>query len=82
MIPAPAYCRSTVIGAERRLIVAATTDPLTGLANRSQFHMRAAKELAHGARRHETAARVRADVDYFKRINDELGHVAGDKVLV
>jgi diguanylate cyclase (GGDEF)-like protein len=77
-----AYYRSTVIQAERRLLAAATTDPLTGLANRSQFQMRAATELAHGRRRNETAALVLADVDFFKRINDELGHAAGDKVLV
>jgi diguanylate cyclase (GGDEF)-like protein len=77
-----AYYRSTVIQAERRLLAAATTDPLTGLANRSQFQKRAATELAHGRRRNETAALVLGDVDYFKRINDELGHDAGDKVLV
>ncbi len=77
-----AYYRGTVIQAERRLLAAATTDPLTGLANRSQFQIRAATELAHGRRRKETAALVLADVDYFKRINDELGHDAGDKVLV
>jgi diguanylate cyclase (GGDEF)-like protein len=77
-----AYYRSAVVQAERRLLTAATTDPLTGLANRSQFQIRAATELAHGRRRNETAALVLGDVDFFKRINDELGHEAGDKVLV
>jgi diguanylate cyclase (GGDEF)-like protein len=77
-----AYYRDTVVKAERRLLAAATTDPLTGLANRSQFHMRALNELSHGKRRGEPTALVLADVDFFKRINDEFGHEAGDKVLV
>ena len=77
-----AFYRATVIKAERRLLAAATTDPLTGLANRSHFQLRALTELSHGRRRDEPTALVLADVDYFKRINDEFGHDAGDKVLV
>ncbi len=77
-----AYYRSTVLQAERRLLAAATTDPLTGLDNRSQFHARAATELAQCKRRGEPATLLLADVDFFKRINDEHGHDAGDKVLV
>lgn len=77
-----AYYRRTVLLAERRLLAAASTDPLTGLTNRSEFHARAAIELAHGRRRSPPAALILADVDHFKRINDELGHAAGDQVLV
>lgn len=77
-----AFYRATVIKAERRLLAAATTDPLTGLANRSHFQQRALTELSHGRRRGEPTALVLADVDFFKRINDEFGHDAGDKVLV
>jgi diguanylate cyclase (GGDEF)-like protein len=76
------YYRSTVIRAERRLLAAATTDALTGLANRGEFQARAAAELEQGQRRGLTAALVLADVDDFKRINDALGHAAGDQVLV
>lgn len=77
-----AFYRATVIKAERRLFAAATTDPLTGLANRSQFHLRALTELSHARSSGQAAALVLADVDFFKRINDEYGHEAGDKVLV
>ena len=77
-----AFYRATVIQAERRLLAAATTDPLTGLANRAAFHQRAQSELAQGRRRGEPVSLMLADVDFFKRINDELGHEAGDLVLV
>ena len=77
-----AYYRSTVLRAERRLLEQATTDPLTGLANRSCFQARAESEIARSARSKEPLALILADVDFFKRINDEAGHDAGDKVLV
>lgn len=77
-----AFYRATVIKAERRLLAAATTDGLTGLANRSHFQLRAAAELAHGQRNRAPTALVLADVDFFKRVNDDHGHDVGDKVLV
>lgn len=61
----------------------ADTDPLTGLLNRRSFYLQAEKIL-----RGETAppgARLvvaMVDLDDFKRINDTLGHQAGDEVLV
>ncbi len=77
-----AFYRATVIRAESRLLKAATTDPLTGLANRSQFQVRALTELSHSRRSDVPVSLVLADVDFFKRINDTHGHDAGDKVLV
>ncbi len=77
-----AYYRVRVVDAERRLFQMATVDPLTGLANRTQFYARAAAELGRMQRSGEPIALVLADVDFFKRINDEFGHDAGDKVLV
>ncbi len=77
-----AYYRVRVVDAERKLLQMATVDPLTGLANRTQFHVRAATELSRMKRSGEPIALVLADVDFFKRINDEFGHDAGDKVLV
>ena len=77
-----AYYRVRVVDAERQLLQMATIDPLTGLANRTQFHARAAVELSRMQRSGEPVALVLADVDFFKRINDEFGHDAGDKVLV
>ena len=51
-------------------------DPLTGLANRGRFFDREQPELAPGA------ALLYVDLDRFKPVNDELGHSAGDLVLV
>ena len=58
-------------------------DPLTGLANWQQFAARAAAALDRAARngRWSTALLV-VDIDQFHRVNDQLGHEAGDLVLV
>ena len=60
-----------------RLIAAASTDPLTGLANRDAFHDALAD--AAGA---PGASVIYVDVDRFKAVNDEWGHDVGDRVLV
>jgi diguanylate cyclase (GGDEF)-like protein len=68
-------------GVAQQLRVLAATDPLTGLANRRQ----ALADLGGFA---EPSARVPppvallCDIDHFKRVNDQLGHEAGDQVLV
>jgi diguanylate cyclase (GGDEF)-like protein len=65
-----------------RLADEARTDPLTGLLNRRGFDEHAARELAHVGRTERSTALVTLDIDHFKQINDEWGHVAGDRVLV
>ena len=65
-----------------RLVVQAATDPLTGLANHRAFQERLAEEVER-ARRHGRALSLALfDLDDFKRVNDGLGHQAGDRVLV
>ncbi|MEX1058398.1 MAG: GGDEF domain-containing protein, partial [Natronospirillum sp.] len=68
--------------AQKELIRLASTDPLTGLLNRGQFQnileqsINAVNEGAPGV------AVLILDLDYFKRINDQWGHDAGDQILI
>jgi diguanylate cyclase (GGDEF)-like protein len=56
-------------------------DGLTGIFNRRFFEMRIMEEIER-ARRYKTGmAVIMADIDEFKRLNDEFGHVLGDEVL-
>ncbi|MDP9433790.1 MAG: GGDEF domain-containing protein [Actinomycetota bacterium] len=59
----------------------AATDGLTKIANRRTFEQTLERELARAARSGEPLSLVLLDVDHFKRLNDTLGHQAGDDVL-
>ncbi len=64
-----------------RLRSGATTDSLTGALNRAAFTDLGQDLLAAASRRHQQVSLIVADLDDFKRINDEQGHAAGDEVL-
>lgn len=66
----------------RRLETAATTDPLTGLANRRRLSDRLEQMYAEAIRYRTDLACILLDLDGFKEINDTLGHHAGDELLV
>jgi diguanylate cyclase (GGDEF)-like protein len=57
------------------------TDPLSGCLNRRGFEQQLAREVARAERQGAPLALVAVDIDRFKRINDELGHLAGDAVI-
>ncbi len=59
----------------------ANYDSLTGLANRRSFSERLDQEIASATLDHRHLALLYMDLDRFKRINDTLGHSAGDQVL-
>jgi len=64
-----------------RLLRSGLTDFLTGFHNRRYLHARLREELARAQRGRHSIACVMIDVDHFKRINDQYGHLAGDDVL-
>jgi diguanylate cyclase (GGDEF)-like protein len=67
---------------EAELEYQAFHDSLTGLANRALLEDRTVHALAHQDRSGEPMALIYIDLDGFKKVNDELGHHAGDQLLV
>ena len=70
--------------AEKRLRHDALHDPLTGLPNRTMFmqHLGRTLERTHRSHAPFTFAVLFLDFDRFKRINDSLGHLVGDELLI
>jgi diguanylate cyclase (GGDEF)-like protein len=64
-----------------RLAAEARIDKLTGVLNRRGFEERAAIEVERARREGYSVGVATFDIDYFKRVNDEWGHDAGDRVL-
>ncbi|HKS14711.1 MAG TPA: EAL domain-containing protein [Pseudomonas sp.] len=72
---------SIVRSLHQQLAHQAVTDPLTGLLNRRGFHQAAEEALLRSERPDTAKALLYMDLDGFKRVNDTLGHEAGDRVL-
>jgi diguanylate cyclase (GGDEF)-like protein/PAS domain S-box-containing protein len=66
---------------EIKLASLATTDGLTGLANRRTFDEAVEREVARARRAGTPLSLLMIDCDRFKRFNDDYGHLAGDEVL-
>ena len=65
----------------KELYISATTDRLTGLVNRQRFEEILILEMDRAARYGNPLSLLMFDIDDFKRLNDTLGHQAGDTVL-
>ena len=59
----------------------AMEDALTGLPNRTQFHSRLTDAIDQSERTGRLVGVMLLDLDYFKKVNDTLGHPAGDELL-
>ena len=70
-----------VIASRELLRLQATHDSLTGLLNRSAIRERLTSELARAARENTPVGVIMVDLDHFKQVNDNYGHIAGDTVL-
>jgi diguanylate cyclase (GGDEF)-like protein len=66
---------------EQKLADLATTDSLSGLANRRHFDQRLQEEWVRAKRDGTPLSLLMIDVDHFKRFNDHYGHQAGDQAL-
>jgi diguanylate cyclase (GGDEF)-like protein len=60
---------------------AASVDPVTGLFNRRHFEAQLHAEVQRARRQQQDLALLMVDIDDFKRINDTLGHLEGDRAL-
>lgn len=60
----------------------ATTDPLTGLMNRRHFFELADRELEQTRRSSRPLSFIMLDIDHFKQVNDNYGHLVGDAALI
>lgn len=66
---------------EARYQQLASIDSLTGITNRRRFFKLAGQELARARRYGSPLSIVLVDLDHFKRLNDEHGHLVGDQAL-
>lgn len=66
---------------EKKLFVLATTDPLTGLLNRREGEGRFKQEIVRSMRGKQPLSIIVFDIDFFKQINDNFGHQAGDEAI-
>ncbi|BCM25199.1 EAL domain-containing response regulator [Methyloradius palustris] len=68
--------------AERRMHHLAHYDPLTGLPNRTLFYEMLRKTLTQAIESKWLVAVLFVDMDHFKNVNDTLGHMVGDELLI
>src|SRR5262245_71201 len=75
-----AFCLENAVN-RARLVRAGLTDALTGWHNRRYLQTRLHEEIARSQRDQTALTCLMIDVDYFKKINDRYGHLAGDEIL-
>ena len=75
------YKDEAEIRLEESLVHRASIDSLTGIFNRQHFMSIASKEMAYARRYQQAVGIIMIDIDNFKRVNDNYGHLIGDFIL-
>jgi diguanylate cyclase (GGDEF)-like protein len=73
--------RQELLEANEKLADIAVRDVLTGILNRRAFEDRLTEEWRRAQRNRRRLGLIMGDLDFFKQLNDALGHLAGDEVL-
>ena len=71
-----------LIEEKKKLITESFTDPLTGILNRRAILEELSQRMNHHLYDFEHLSILMLDIDFFKKINDNYGHIVGDKVLI
>ena len=71
-----------LIEEKKKLITESLTDPLTGILNRRAILEELSQRMNHHLYDFEHLSILMLDIDLFKKINDNYGHIVGDKVLI
>ncbi len=72
---------ATNLQRQKKLEKEATTDSLSGLANRAAFDKHLEQAIQEGGRGHRPVGLILCDLDHFKRVNDTYGHPVGDLAI-
>jgi two-component system cell cycle response regulator len=75
-----AICIENAVNYEKLKLIG-LTDPLTGVHNRRYIEQRMRGEIGNAQRQESALSCLYIDIDYFKLVNDSVGHQAGDDVL-
>jgi two-component system, cell cycle response regulator len=75
------HLQDELIAARDALQFQATHDALTGLLNRGAILRDVTRELTRARREHVSVGLILVDIDHFKAVNDDYGHLTGDAIL-
>ena len=67
---------------EKRMVILANQDHLTGLSNRRRFLEELDQEIRRAERHDQSGVLLLIDLDHLKLVNDTAGHAAGDQIIV